>query len=216
MRRMVLAFLVVTLGLLTACATLQGYDGPYEVGYTQKGKASWYGPGFHGKTAANGEIYDQDKLTAAHRHLPFGTLVEVTRRDTGHRVVVRITDRGPFVRGRIIDLSREAARKLDSIGPGVVPVRLKIIAKPGAGKQARGYAIQLGKFDNPEGAESRRRELSPLIPGLRLVPADPPGAVRLVTRSYGDYDHAARIAHRIRRDLNPGAFVIGEPTVETR
>jgi len=107
----------------------------------QIGVASWYGPGFHGQPTASGETYNQDALTAAHRTLPLGTRVKVTNLANGKSVQVRITDRGPFVRGRKIDLSRGAARKLGMTKSGVSKVRIqplsthrsrskKITAKP--------------------------------------------------------------------------------------
>ena len=92
-----------------------------------RGKASWYGPGFHGRLTANGERYNQYALTAAHKSLPFGTKVKVTNVNNGRSVVVRINDRGPFIRGRVIDLSTAAARNIGMIHHGVVPVRLQII-----------------------------------------------------------------------------------------
>jgi rare lipoprotein A len=102
---------------------------PAAAGGDQCGIASWYGPGFHGRTAANGETYNQDALTAAHPTLPFGTVVEVTRTDaSGGSVRVRITDRGPYVGQRIIDLSRAAARALDMVDAGIVPVRVTIVS----------------------------------------------------------------------------------------
>jgi rare lipoprotein A len=82
----------------------------------QEGKASWYGPGFHGRRTANGEIFNARALTAAHRTLPFGTRVRVVNKRTGHSVVVRINDRGPYARGRIIDLSRASAEALGISG----------------------------------------------------------------------------------------------------
>ena len=88
------------------------------------GLASYYADRFHGRLTANGERYDRQALTAAHRHLPFGTRVAVTRLDDGRAVTVRINDRGPFVRGRIIDLSHAAAQKLDMLRLGVVKVRV--------------------------------------------------------------------------------------------
>ena len=91
------------------------------------GVASWYGPGFHGRLAASGERYDQNAMTAAHKSLPFGTIVNVTRLDTNETIRVRITDRGPFIRGRIIDLSRAAASALSMIGPGVAQVRISVV-----------------------------------------------------------------------------------------
>jgi rare lipoprotein A len=84
--------------------------------WNETGIASWYGVPYHGRRAANGEIYDMNQLTAAHRTLPFGTMVRVTSETNGKSVTVRITDRGPFIDGRIIDLSREAAKRIDMLG----------------------------------------------------------------------------------------------------
>lgn len=91
----------------------------------QSAVASWYGPGFHGRPTASGEIYNQNALTAAHPTLPLGSQVEVTNPANGKSVHVRINDRGPFIRGRSIDLSRQAARELGIIKPGVSRVRIK-------------------------------------------------------------------------------------------
>lgn len=93
----------------------------------QNGISTWYGRRFHGKRTANGEIYDMHKMTAAHKTLPFNTLVEVENLDNGKRVIVRINDRGPFLKGRIIDLSYNAAKKLEFHREGVIPVALRIV-----------------------------------------------------------------------------------------
>jgi len=93
----------------------------------EQGIASWYGPGFHGKTTANGERFDTTQFTAAHKSLPFDSMVSVTRLDTQKEVVVRINDRGPFVPGRIIDLSRAAAEVLELVETGVTWVELEIM-----------------------------------------------------------------------------------------
>lgn len=95
--------------------------------YSPIGKASWYGGKFHGRITANGEIYDMNKLTAAHRYLPFGTKVAVTNFDNNKTVIVRINDRGPYISGRIIDLSRKAAQKLKMVKKGVSLVKIAII-----------------------------------------------------------------------------------------
>lgn len=92
-----------------------------------QGWASWYGPGFHGNLTANGERYNQYAMTAAHRSLPFGTEVRVTNQDNGRSVVVRINDRGPFIGGRIIDLSAGAAQAIGMIGSGVAPVTVEVL-----------------------------------------------------------------------------------------
>ena len=94
---------------------------------TQTGIASWYGKKFHGRTTANGEIYDMNGMTAAHKTLPFNTRVRVVNLDNGRVVVVRINDRGPFVKGRIIDLSRKAAGKVGMLNAGLANVRLEIL-----------------------------------------------------------------------------------------
>jgi rare lipoprotein A len=101
-----------------------------EIGHTENGIASWYGNPYHGRQAANGETYDMEKMTAAHRTMPFNTWVRVYDLDNGKTTEVRITDRGPFVGGRIIDLSRAAARQLEMIGPGTARVRLEVIRPP--------------------------------------------------------------------------------------
>lgn len=90
----------------------------------EQGQASFYADRYHGRRTASGEVHDRNALTAAHRSLPFGTRVRVTRLDNGRETVVRINDRGPFVRGRIIDLSRRAAEELGMLGQGVAEVRL--------------------------------------------------------------------------------------------
>ena len=98
-------------------------------GYRETGVASWYGPGFHGKKTSNGERYDQNAMTAAHKLLPFGTRLRVTNLNNGRSVIVRINDRGPFVGTRIIDLSKEAARQLHMIGSGTARVNLVAIGE---------------------------------------------------------------------------------------
>jgi rare lipoprotein A len=99
-------------------------------GYTEEGIASWYGHPYHGRRTANGEIYDMNNMTAAHKTLPFGVWVEVENKRNKRTVGVRINDRGPFIDGRIIDVSREAAQRLEMIGPGIVPVKIKVVRIP--------------------------------------------------------------------------------------
>lgn len=110
--------------LLSACA-----PGFSRAPNAAEGVASWYGPGFDGKLTASGEVFDTGKLTAAHQTLPFDTLVRVTNLENGLVVIVRINDRGPFVGGRIIDLSRAAAERIDMIGSGTARVRLELLSE---------------------------------------------------------------------------------------
>jgi rare lipoprotein A len=124
---------------------------PPASGWTEEGVASWYGgrDGFEGKPTASGEIYDSSLLTAAHRELPLGSIVDVTNLDNGRTVRVRINDRGPFIAGRVIDLSRAAAVEIGLFGPGVGPVRLTVVT-PGVVQElvspSGRWAVQVGSF----------------------------------------------------------------------
>ena len=131
---------------------------PAPAGYTEDGNASWYGNPFNGRRASNGEIYDMYKLTAAHRTLPFDTMVRVTNLNNGKSTTVRITDRGPFVEGRIIDLSLAAAREIESVGPGVVPVRLEVLGDVDV--TAGYFTLQVGAFHDRGNADRLRDRLS--------------------------------------------------------
>jgi len=125
--------LLLLLGAVLAMSGCGGGSGApsSEPGSIQEGEASYYAHKFHGRTTANGEIYDENKMTAAHKTLPFGTTVRVTNLASGKKVVVRINDRGPFVKGRIIDLSYKAAGELDYISRGVVKVRVEVLKVDG-------------------------------------------------------------------------------------
>jgi len=98
-----------------------------KVGYTEDGVASWYGHPYHGRKTSNGETFNMNDLTAAHKTLPFGVWVEVLNKKNNQKVVVRINDRGPFVDGRIIDISKAAANSINMIGMGIAPVKIKVV-----------------------------------------------------------------------------------------
>jgi rare lipoprotein A len=150
--------------------------------WNETGIASWYGIPYHGRRAANGEIYDMNQLTAAHRTLPFGTMVRVTSETNGKSVTVRITDRGPFIDGRIIDLSREAAKRIDMIGPGIMRVRLDVAgpAETRAGTpllnspaiDQGAFAVQVGLFNDKAKAEKLKASLAKRYGGVDLVPRE--------------------------------------------
>jgi rare lipoprotein A len=126
----VLASMAMGCGRKPARATLPPPLKTVAKGWTEDGIASWYGHPYHGRKAANGETYDMNKMTAAHKTLPFGVWVEVRNKRNSRKVEVRITDRGPFVEGRIVDLSRAAAEKIDLIRPGTAPVRIRVVKTP--------------------------------------------------------------------------------------
>jgi rare lipoprotein A len=143
------------------------YPLPKADGFVQYGKASWYGGKFHGRRTANGEIYDMNEKTAAHKTLPMGTYVKVLNLSNRKQSVVRINDRGPFVKGRIIDLSRAVAEEIDLIGPGVVDVKIVALGKEvgelGTGNETTplveladlktgAFTIQIGAFSDKNNA----------------------------------------------------------------
>jgi rare lipoprotein A len=129
----------------------------------QVGVASWYGPGFDGRHTASGEIYDQEELTAASPTLPLGTQVIVTNLDNGRSVALRINDRGPFVKGRQIDLSHRAAAILGIVQPGTARVRVDVVSFPSvqvAVAARGGYFVQVGSFSQAANAERLRQRLA--------------------------------------------------------
>ena len=128
-------------------------------GSIEQGMASWYGPNFHGKTTSSREVYDMFDMTAAHQTLPFGTVVIVTNLDNNKSVTVRINDRGPFVKGRIIDLSYAAAQVLDMLGPGVVPVRVEVLKDLSPKQSVVKYSVQIGSFSAKAGADDLKHRL---------------------------------------------------------
>ena len=135
----------------------------------QTGVASWYGPDFHGKTTSNKEIYDMYNLTAAHKSLPFGTYVMVTNLNNGMSVTVRINDRGPFVKERIIDLSFAAAKAVDMIESGTAPVRLEILTEISPGRSSQKFSVQVGSFIREENARALKNELRRNFKGVHIT-----------------------------------------------
>jgi len=126
--------------------------------YTQTGWASWYGPGFQKRKGANGEVFDTEKMTAAHRTLPLNSIVRVTDLKTSESVLVRITDRGPFVGDRILDLSRAAARRLSVYQHGTALVRIEVLETPASIQSGGRWCVQIGAFqDSHEAARLKER-----------------------------------------------------------
>lgn len=153
----VVSIACVLMATLSGCGFFR--RGPAEFpGGVQEGIASWYGPGFHGKRTASGTVYNQNEMTAAHQTLPLGTQVVVINLRNGRQVEVEITDRGPFVDDRVIDLSYAAARELDMIGTGTAPVRIEPASdQPLANAR---YAVQVGAFRDRDAAEELQDELA--------------------------------------------------------
>jgi peptidoglycan lytic transglycosylase len=119
---------------------------------TEAGLASWYGPPYHNRRGSNGEVYNMHAMTAAHRTFPLGSIVRVTNVKTGHMALVRITDRGPFIPGRVLDLSLAAARRLDVVQPGVVAVKVELMESPAPLDSGGKWAVQIGGFPDQQAA----------------------------------------------------------------
>lgn len=185
--------------VVQGCAALRGprRAGP---GWEQRGRASWYGPGFHGQATASGERYDMKELTAAHRDLPFGALVEVRNLDNGLTVRVRINDRGPFVGGRIIDLSWAAARAIDMIGPGTARVELRLLGAAPV-PAAAVYLVQVGAFQEADRARALERELRRDYPQVETRSED--GWHRVVIGPFSQRRRAEATARRLAADGHP-------------
>ncbi len=190
------AWLLLCVALtLSACGS--GGRKPMESvgrGWKQTGKASWYGEKFHGRKTANGETYDMYGMTAAHKTLPFDTLVEVKNLDNGREVQVRINDRGPFVRGRIIDLTYTAAERIGMIGPGTAKVRVRVVGQ--ADSDSRRWVIQVGAFTDREAARALKRELEGAYSGVRIESDS--GIHRVLVGRFKKKSKASDVAGRLR------------------
>ena len=126
---------------------------------TEMGIASWYGPPYHNRRGANGEIYDMNEMTAAHRTLPLNSIVRVTNIKTGNSAIVRITDRGPFIGERMLDLSLAAAKAVDVWAPGLAWVKMEVLETPVPIAVGGRWAVQIGAFDSEQAALRMKREL---------------------------------------------------------
>lgn len=168
----------------------------------EEGVASWYGPNFHGNLTANGETYNMNGITAAHRTLPFNTVVRVNNLDNGKSVEVRINDRGPFAKNRIIDLSKGAAQKIDMVGPGTANVELILVDgnlenSRTTNLKVSTFTVQLGSFQNENKAFNHSREVS----GSRVEVFNVNGDTyyRVFYGIYTDKDEANKQMKKLRR-----------------
>jgi rare lipoprotein A len=201
------------------------YPIPSSQGFVEQGYASWYGPGFHGKKTSNGESYDMHALTAAHKTLPLGTLVKVTRTDTGKSVVVRLNDRGPFVSGRIIDLSNSAAHAIDMVGSGTAPVTIEALQRakeqqedgrrvltpePIPDFRTGTFTIPVGTYESSSAAEAVRQRLVRQGYTARVVRVDTPQGLRhrVCAETYHDLIEAHISAAHFRDIGYADAFVV--------
>jgi rare lipoprotein A len=179
------------------------------VGTTERGVASWYGIPYHGRQAADGEIYDMETMVAAHRTLSFQTWVRVRNVSNNKTVDVRIIDRGPFVGGRIIDLSHAAARQIELIGPGVAEVEITVIAAPALPEPAL-FAVQVGVFREKGNADRMQRTMAAAYGAAKAVErSESPGTWRILAGREASVEGAEALARRVREEQRiPEAFVV--------
>jgi rare lipoprotein A len=180
---------------------------PAVPGWKEEGVASWYGNPYHGRAAANGEIYDMEKMTAAHRTLPFGAMVEVTNLKNGKKTEVRITDRGPFFEGRIIDLSKAAAREIELIGPGTAPVRIEVKSYSLSPRPNGRFAVQVGGYHDKKEAERLVERLKKNFEPVQAVQRDEAPGWRVLVGDRITERDAESLAEILRKQEKK-AFVV--------
>ena len=199
---------LLTAGALAASCARAPTPGPVravDTGWQQEGEASWYGPGFHGKQTASGEVYDMEAMTAAHPDLPFGSIVRVVNLDNGRETRVRINDRGPFARNRVVDLSRAAAREIGMLGSGTARVRIEVLdASATEPRRASGAPaaipetctlVQVGAFQDHRNAAETARQLEAQGEPVRQATGRD-GIIRVLV---GPYDTQARTRLMLER-----------------
>ncbi|HET8721031.1 MAG TPA: septal ring lytic transglycosylase RlpA family protein [Nitrospira sp.] len=206
-----LAFLfLLTLALgCSSPAPKPVYFPGYPIGYVERGMASWYGPGFHGNKTANGERYDMHKLTAAHRTLPLGSIAIVRSATSGKEVTIRINDRGPFAKGRVLDLSYAGARTLGMVGRGTDQIELRVIGFQGRTADMGSLRVQIGAFAEHQNAAMLLRRAQRIYPGGRIQAVDLPGGrrYRVQIGEFMTETQAQSAATKLEADLDVESFV---------
>ena len=162
------------------------------------GLASWYGPPYHGRQAADGSVFDQNAMTAAHRTLPLGTTIRVTNLGTGQEAMVKITDRGPFVAGRMLDLSVAAAKATGVYRVGIAKVKIEAFEHPTADPEGR-WCVQVGTFASATEAVQLKNELLRRYAAAKVIEfAGPTGFWVRITPAQPDREHTEKIMSAIK------------------
>jgi len=195
-------------------------------GYVEKGLASWYGKKFHGRKTSNGETYDMYAMTAAHKTLPMGTWVKVNNLGNNREIIVRVNDRGPFVRGRIIDLSYTGAKKMGMVGPGTARVKVTALGRATSySKKTKvpvaftpvnywkgNFTVQVGAFQIKTNAENYRKKLSNTYMNAHLIPyEDDRGSFfRVRIGRFTNLKDAERFSEKLMEQGFEQAFAVAE------
>jgi rare lipoprotein A len=165
----------------------------------QVGLSSWYGPPYNNRRGANGEIFDQNAMTAAHNTLPMGSIIRVTNLATGQSAIVKITDRGPFVHGRILDLSLAAAKATGVYRAGVAKVKIEVFSEPSTTSPGGRWCVQIGAFSSQGNANKLKDELMHRYSYAKVIEfPGPTGHWVRVNTPQGDKTRAVQIADSIR------------------
>jgi rare lipoprotein A len=191
-----------------------GYPAGYPIGHVERGVASWYGPGFHGHKTANGEQYDMHKLTAAHRTLPLGSVLLVKSLSNGRMVTVRVNDRGPFAKNRILDLSLGAAQSLGMTGAGTDQIELRVTAYQGR-PGAMGYLqVQVASFAEQANAQSLAGRLKAQYQEVRVVRVELPAGIRyrVLVGRFTSEQQAEAVADRLGSQFQVEPLVLRDDT----
>lgn len=176
--------------------------------YVETGLASWYGPPYHNRRGANGEIYNQNALTAAHRTLPMNSVVRVTNESTKHAVVVRITDRGPFVEDRVIDLSLAAAKAVDVWRPGTAMVKIEVLSAPVPISEGGRWCVQIGAFQSRHDAQKLKEKLQGRYENAQVIEFTGPTGEWVRIRPQGDDKRTAQEVASKTHVKEGGVFLV--------
>ena len=176
--------------------------------YVETGMASWYGPQYHNHKGSNGEVYNQNALTAAHRTIPLNSVVRVTNEVTKHTVIVRITDRGPFVEDRIIDLSMAAAKAVDVWQPGTAQVKVEVLSSPAPIQEGGRWCVQIGAFQSEHEARKLREKLQDRYQTAKVVQFTGPTGEWVRLRPEGDDKQKAREVASKTHVKEGGVFLV--------
>ncbi len=176
--------------------------------YVETGLASWYGPPYHNHKGANGEIYNQNALTAAHRTIPLNSMVRVTNETTKHAVIVRITDRGPFIEDRIIDLSLAAAKAVDVWQPGTAMVKVEVLSAPAPIDEGGRWCVQIGAFQSEHEARKLKEKLQEHYTGADVIQFTGPTGEWVRIRPEGDDKRKAQEVAAKTHVKEGGVFLV--------
>jgi len=218
-RRRAGLFLLLVLLFFSSCASIskRGIGArPTEnyskiEGYSQVGVASWYGVDEDGGKTASGERFSKNSYTAAHQTLPIGTMARVVNLENGRDVIVKINDRGPFKKGRILDLSYAAAKSIEMLGKGTAKVRVEVISIPGRKSDYfdAKYTVQVGSFKDKQDALGLKEQLDGSLSDVRIEPTDLDGDIyyRIRIGRFSQRDEAEKLAARLRRSGYTGSVI---------